>query len=121
MRLTFRTVLPILGALALPNLASLPALAGDAPAVIVPLDVDVYGVPEDDSTKRPEFLRGGSEVLLLEQRSDDWCHVAPGRDPIPGGEGWIWCGSGGDDGDYRVQPAGAAPAGGPGEEPGGAG
>lgn len=82
-------------------------------AVIVPLDVDLYGVPEDDSTRQPQPLGGGSHVLLVEQRDDGWCHVASGKDPVPEGEGWISCAVGGDGQDYSVQPVpGEPPAGG---------
>jgi hypothetical protein len=126
MRTAFALVLTLLAAVASSTIAVTPADAADQ-AVIVPLDVDVYGVPEDDSTKQPQPLGGGSQVLLVEQRNDGWCHVASGKDPVPGGEGWIWCGLGGDNQDYSVQPVpGEPPAGGgaaPGEpiEPGQAG
>ena len=111
-------------------LAAFVAPAGPAQAagqaVIVPLDVDVYGVPEDDGTKQPDFLKAGSQVVLIENRGDNWCHVGSGRDPVPGGEGWIWCGPGGDNEDYTLQPAGEENPAGEGEpaeapEPGGAG
>ena len=72
-------------------------------AVEVPLDVDVYDQPADESTKRSQFLKGKSQVILLHQNADHWCNVAPGKDPIPGGTGWIWCGKGDDGQDYSVR------------------
>jgi hypothetical protein len=93
-----------------------PASAADQ-AVIVPLDVDVYGVPEDDGTKQPQPLNGGSQVLLIEQRADNWCHVTSGKDSVPGGEGWIWCGPGGDNQDYSVRPVDGGQPGGGGQQP----
>jgi hypothetical protein len=126
MRLAFAFPMTLLAALAVFGGAGGPVVAADQ-AVIVPLDVDVYGVPEDDGTKQPQPLSGGSQVLLVEQRADNWCHVMSGRDPVPGGEGWIWCGPGGDNQDYSVRPVeGEQPAGGGGEpaapiEPGQAG
>lgn len=108
----------MLGCLALlPSLLSSQTATAADQAVVVPLDVDVFGVPEDDGTIRPEPLSAGSHVLLLLERADHWCHVASGRDPVPGGSGWIWCGLGGDGQDYSVQPVGAEPAPGGGGEP----
>ena len=117
MRIKFTVALTLLG-VAVAALAPMTASAADQ-AVRVPLDVEVYGKPTDESTKRSEDLKAGSKVLLLKQRADHWCNVASGTDPVPGGKGWIWCGQGGDNQDYSVQPVVAeAPAGGGGTGPG---
>jgi hypothetical protein len=56
-------------------LAAAPANAGDSDIVEVPLDVDIYDKPADESTKRPQFLKGGTQVLLMQKNSDDWCQA----------------------------------------------
>ena len=67
----------------------------------VPLDVDVYDKPGGEGTKRPQFLKGGSQVYL-QQEVDNWCKVA--GDAVPGDVGWIWCGMGDDNQDYSLKP-----------------
>jgi hypothetical protein len=90
--------------LAVLALAAAPASAGDSDIVEVPLDVDIYDKPADESTKRPQFLKGGTQVLLMQKNSDDWCQIATANAPIPGGTGWIWCGMGDDGKNYAVKP-----------------
>ena len=83
------------------------APAGDFDLVVVPLDAAIYDKPSNEKTKRPHRLRGGTEVILLRTRIDDWCQVAAAKVPIPGGTGWIWCGVEQDGTDYRVKPVAA--------------
>jgi hypothetical protein len=75
--------------------------------VKVPLDVDVYDQPGGEGNKRPQFLKGGSQVYLLKEEHH-WCNVQ--GDVVPGGPGWIWCGIGDDKQDYSLKPVAAAPA-----------
>jgi hypothetical protein len=84
--------------LVLVGLALLPATAAENALVKVPLDVDVYDQPGGQG-KSSQFLNGGSEVYLLEERADHWCHIQLDK----GGTGWIWCGEGEDGQDYSVQ------------------
>jgi hypothetical protein len=91
------------------------AMAPQGTLVKVPLDVDVYDQPGGESKKRPGFLAGGTEVILLEKRADDWCNVQFDK----GGTGWIWCGMGDDGQNYSLTPV-AADAPEP-TEPGGGG
>ena len=81
-----------------------PASAMQAKPVQVPLDVDVYDQPGGEGKPRGQFLKGGSEVGLMEQNADNWCHVESAKDPVPGGSGWIWCGMGDDGKNYAVKP-----------------
>lgn len=92
-RLTFAAVL---AGLAL-GAASAGAVNGGT-AVKVPHDVDVYDQPGGEGEKRPHFLKGGSEVYLLEERADHWCDVQFDK----GGTGWIWCGKNEKE-DYSVE------------------
>ncbi len=69
--------------------------------VKVPFDVDVYDQPGGEGNKRPQFLKGGSEVYLLKE-DDHWCNVQ--GDAVPGGPGWVWCGIGDDNQDYTLKP-----------------
>ena len=61
------------------------------PTPTVPQDVDVYAQPGGEG-KPIGILKGGSKVLLTDKRPDQWCHVA--GDPVPTGQGWVWCGQG---------------------------
>jgi hypothetical protein len=83
------------------GLALLPAKAAENnnTLVKVPLDVDVYDQPGGEGKKSSQFLNAGSEVYLLEERADHWCHIQFDK----GGTGWIWCGTGEDGQDYSVQ------------------
>ncbi len=81
--------------------APLPASAAD---VIVPRDVDVYDHPGGEGKPRGGMLKRGSQVDLLKQNADHWCHVAGSKDPVPGGSGWIWCGKGDDGKNYGLKP-----------------
>ena len=85
-------------------LGTAPASAGGPNLVEVPLDIDVYDHPGGEGKPRGQFLKGGSQVDLLQQNADHWCHVAAFKDPVPGGSGWIWCGKGDDKADYSVKP-----------------
>jgi hypothetical protein len=98
-----RMALMLLGVVSL-SLSSLPAFSADgSKPIIVPHDVVVYGEPGDESTKQSAFLKGGSQIKLFSQRSDNWCHVRGGKDPAPRGQGWIWCGMGDDGKNYSVK------------------
>ena len=93
--------------------------ASDGPMVKVPFDVDVYDQPGGEGNKRPQFLKGGSEVNLLKE-DDHWCNVQ--GDAVPGGPGWVWCGVGDDGKNYELTPVaadqpGGAPGGGGAAEP----
>lgn len=79
-----------------------PASALDGYAVRVPLDIDIYDQPGGEGKPRPQHLKAGSEVSLIEESDDHWCQVDSWRDPVPGGKGWIWCGKGDDGEDYSV-------------------
>ena len=81
-----------------------PASAGDSNLVKVPLDVDIYDKPADENTKRPQFVKGGTEVILMQKKLDYWCQITTANVPIPGGTGWIWCGMGDDGQNYAVKP-----------------
>lgn len=85
------------------SMAAAPASAGEPKLVEVPLDIDVYDHPGGEGKPRGQFLKAGSQVDLLEQNADHWCHVAGAKDPVPGGSGWIWCGKGDDGKDYSVK------------------
>jgi hypothetical protein len=85
------------------GMAAAPASAGEPNLVEVPLDIDVYDHPGGEGKPRGQFLKAGSQVDLLEENADHWCHVAGAKDPVPGGSGWIWCGKGDDKKDYRVK------------------
>ena len=61
------------------------------PTPTVPQDVDVYAQPGGKG-KSIGTLKGGSRIMLTDQRPDQWCHVA--GDPVPTGQGWVWCGKG---------------------------
>jgi hypothetical protein len=89
------------------SMATAPANAGEPNLVKVPLDIDVYDHPGGEGKPRGQFLKAGSQVDLLEQNADHWCHVAGANDPVPGGSGWIWCGKGDDGQDYSVKPVAA--------------
>ena len=83
---------------------AVPASAMEPKPVQVPRDVDVYDQPGGQGKPRGQFLKGGSEVGLLEQNADNWCHVDSAKDSVPGGSGWIWCGMGDDGKNYAVKP-----------------
>jgi len=83
------------------SVATAPATALDGEAVRVPLDVDVYDEPGGVGQARPEQLKGGSRLILMNE-NEHWCHVDNWKDPVPGGKGWIWCGQGDDGQDYSV-------------------
>jgi hypothetical protein len=69
----------------------------------VPLDVDVYDQPGGAGKPRDKFLKRGSEIILMKETEDHWCQVVSGKDPVPGGKGWIWCGKGDDGKDYSLK------------------
>jgi hypothetical protein len=48
-------------------LGASPTSAGDSNLVKVPLDVDIHDKPADESTKRPQFLKGGTEFILMQK------------------------------------------------------
>jgi hypothetical protein len=84
---------------ALPLVA--PIFAGDGPAVIVPLNVDVYAEPGGVGTP-VGMIAGGTQVNLVEDRDDHWCEVYGPRVPN-NGRGWIWSGKGDDRQNYSVK------------------
>ena len=77
-----------------------PVCAADGPAVIVPLDVDVYAKPGGVG-KPVAIIKGGTQVNLAKE-DDHWCKVYGPK--VPNGEGWIWCGMGDDGQNYAVKP-----------------
>jgi hypothetical protein len=93
------------------GMATVPVRAGEPNLVEVPLDIDVYDHPGGEGKPRGEFLKAGSQVDLLEENADHWCHVAGAKDPVPGGSGWIWCGKGDDKQDYSVKSVAAGTGG----------
>jgi hypothetical protein len=70
------------------------------PLMVAPFDIDVYDQPGGEGKPRHGYLPGCSKVELMEPVKDDWCHVK--GDAVPGNEGWIWCGMGGDGKDYSL-------------------
>jgi hypothetical protein len=85
------------------GMASTHATAGDGPAIIVPLDVDLYAQPGGVGSPIGG-VAGGTQANLIEERSDDWCHIYALKGPTE--RGWIWCGVGNDKQDYSLKPFG---------------
>ena len=94
---------PVLAVLAGLFLNTGPVMAAEYNGTLstAPLDVDVYDQPGGEGTKRPQFLKGGSQVYL-QQEIEHWCKVA--GDAVPGDVGWIWCGKGDDGQNYALKP-----------------